>query len=547
MAIGWAHSDGTSGVYDNPSEAIMEHTQKELQADPKKEYPTEIDRGISMGNDLPYGDPSAGYFDNFRLNAKVRSIDKYDLADRVNANQPLNDKLEPITYDKSNELHRAWLAARKSGLATIGFDPHVSVSSPDDGTQLTLAGLYRRKDDTIWYDSGAPDALVHESMHRGYAKLKEEGIVPKNSVYDEETIVRALIQKHLGDVELSGKDKPTAGDKQVLAGRDLLARHGDYLDRLESDAAKYYATKRGKKSTELEQPSMHEQLASFQQRLDATPPAEASELQKFFGSLNIMPRPGKPQEEWTAKEHLGVMLNTAMAGMGGGFKAPPRGPVGVVPPKTMVTPLQEQLSTYETLSSQGKTTKQIVKGTKLDPEQVREALGRDNLAIAAFNSENSLTNAYFKSLEKLDPALGEALKKQVSVKDLKRYTRGLPEEQLKTIFEDLPSHVKEAFESGEQRRLNIDAGKKSKVIPKSSGEIAEKISFPAIRFEGKIYEGINHADAAEKAGLWQKLGQFPDEALAEGFTTNRGRFISREEASSITKSKTKSLHSSDLK
>lgn len=212
--------------------------------------------------------------------------------------------------------------------------------------------------------------------------------------------------------------------------------------------------------------SIHEQLQAFQQRLDNTPPEEAGAFRKFLGSLNIMPAPGKPESEWTAKEHLGVMLNQAMAGMGGGFKAPPRGPVGVVPPKTVVTPAIEQLAKYEELSSQGKTTKQIVKGSKLAPEQVREALGRDNLAIAAFNSENALTNAYFKSLENLDPALGEALKKQVSVKDLKRYTRGLPEDRLKTIFEELPSHVKEAFESGEQRRINIDTGKKSKVIPK---------------------------------------------------------------------------------
>lgn len=322
-------------------------------------------------------------------------------------------------------------------------------------------------------------------------------------------------------------------------GEDLKGL-GTLPDASDAEWEKAYGTK-----------DFHQQLASFQQRLDATPPEEAGALRKFLGSLNIMPAPNKPQEEWSAKEHLGVILNQAMAGMGAGwrgagtiaprnFKAafnkiePPananepggvpgisrqinptaaeeaalmdswnnmvkesrkadlkvieggkglttetipqlqqaqhRGPSEPVPPKTMTTPAIEQLAKYEELSSQGKTTKQIVKGTKLDPEQVREALGRDNLAIAAFNSENALTNSYFKSLENLDPALGEALKKQVSVKDLKRYTRGLPEERLKTIFEELPSHVKEAFESGEQRRLNIDASKKSKIIPKSTDE-----------------------------------------------------------------------------
>lgn len=87
--------------------------------------------------------------------------------------------------------------------------------------------------------------------------------------------------------------------------------------------------------------TMHEQLASFQKRLDATPPAEAGALQKFFGSLNIMPAPGKPQEEWTAKEHLGYMLNTAMGGMGGGYRMPKvTGPgFGARPPASFDYPM----------------------------------------------------------------------------------------------------------------------------------------------------------------------------------------------------------------
>src|SRR5882757_2586772 len=68
--------------------------------------------------------------------------------------------------------------------------------------------------------------------------------------------------------------------------------------------------------------SWKEQLASFQQRLDTTPPEEAGAFRKFLGSLNIMPTPGKPESEWTAKEHFGVLLNTAMAGMGGGIRVP---------------------------------------------------------------------------------------------------------------------------------------------------------------------------------------------------------------------------------
>lgn len=168
-------------------------------------------------------------------------------------------------------------------------------------------------------------------------------------------------------------------------------------------------------------------------------------------------------DKWSTKEEVGNFINQAMSVMGGGFRINNKAPL---PNVTIKTPTIERWAKYEEMSAQGKTTKQILKSTKLEPETVRDALGRDNLAIAAFNSENALTTAYFKSLEGLDPALQKALKNQVSVKDLKRYTRNLPEEQLKSIFEELPVSVKESFQSGEARRANIDAGKKTKIIAK---------------------------------------------------------------------------------
>lgn len=75
----------------------------------------------------------------------------------------------------------------------------------------------------------------------------------------------------------------------------------------------------------------------------------------------------------------------------------------------------------------------------------------------------------------------------------------------------------------------------------------ETIVSPAVKFGGKVYEGMSHFSAREKApkDLWQPLYQPPwnSEKLAEaraahGFTTSKGRFVSRQEAEDIFRKQT---------
>lgn len=64
---------------------------------------------------------------------------------------------------------------------------------------------------------------------------------------------------------------------------------------------------------------------------------------------------------------------------------------------------------------------------------------------------------------------------------------------------------------------------------------AEKVKSAALSFNGEVFEGENHGYALGK--IWDKYGQGIDHAkVADGFTTTKGRFVSREEAFGLAKS-----------
>ena len=183
----------------------------------------------------------------------------------------------------------------------------------------------------------------------------------------------------------------------------------------------------------------------------------------------------------------------------------PRTTEDILPAVTTKTTWQEAMAKYEELSSQGKTTKQIAKASKLDIDTIGSYLNRDNLAIAAFNSENALTKAFENvmqsQLKGLDPHLTEALMKQsqMSVKNLKRFVRTLPEETLTKIFDQLPASTIESFNANLQRRAMIDAGKKSKIIDK-----------PLVEKQTVQRERYNPSDLNQRLRLDKVLEEHPD-------------------------------------
>lgn len=70
----------------------------------------------------------------------------------------------------------------------------------------------------------------------------------------------------------------------------------------------------------------------------------------------------------------------------------------------------------------------------------------------------------------------------------------------------------------------------------SSVEEPERVKSAAIKYKGDTYEGLVHAFAMNE--IEDKFGpNIPHKDLEEGFTTNKGRFISREEAFKLAKDK----------
>lgn len=365
MTISWANSDGETGIAENAYEFAMQHQSKgdsstgdgnpSPEAPPApaapaqsvkdwSKYPSDVDVGISRGNDLSYGDKSAPYINNTgwdkSAQSRMQSLTLQEVAQRFNSERGFSTKnTEEISPKHSMQLHQAWLAARQSPTAYLGFDiPSTAVTPLGTNTKLNINGVTKLQEEgqpaSMWYDQRSPNSIVHESIHNGYDQIlispdfREE--VKKKfgstlAIRSQEDFTRAVMYRHFGMVE--GGNGPGA-DKQIARGKEVPQ---DYIDFVEDYASKMIAKSKGKGHAELEldqQPTAHDQLAAFQQRLDNTPPEEAGALRKFLGSLNIMPAPGKPESEWTVKEHLGSMLNTAMAGMGGGWRGP-----GIVSPK----------------------------------------------------------------------------------------------------------------------------------------------------------------------------------------------------------------------
>jgi hypothetical protein len=213
-------------------------------------YPTKIDAGISQGNDLSYGDKSAGFFRE--SGAVMKDIPVTSVMHAYNKaldnGKPIelrDAKNKVVDAGHAEELHRAWLAVRKSPVAYLGFDPRV-VTSSNDKTVISLKGFQeRRKDregavttDQIWYDRKEHPALVHESIHRGLKMVEEE--TGSKWLFPDEVIVRALMQKYFGDIEndFTGEDM----HKKVNSITD------GQLESIERKAASIIAKKEGKKA-----------------------------------------------------------------------------------------------------------------------------------------------------------------------------------------------------------------------------------------------------------------------------------------------------------
>jgi len=207
-------------------------------------YPSNQDVDIANKTDRSYGDPSSGFFT--KGGAKVRTTDISNIPTMVNRGPLMGGKSVPVDQKTADQLQKAWIASQKSAISSLGFDPRAFILSPPSQKRLTVAGLYDKSTDTAWYDQNNESAMVHESLHRGMRKLRDAGEMPDppqgQERISEESLVRALMLKNFGGVEYSGKEKMTAGDRQINAAKYSV--DPKYLDSIEAAAAKLYAKNR---------------------------------------------------------------------------------------------------------------------------------------------------------------------------------------------------------------------------------------------------------------------------------------------------------------
>jgi hypothetical protein len=174
--------------YNSPSEPYLNNKMAHLLGEKER---WNVGKGYDSSH--YYADKSAGKSAQY-LTSPANGVD-VDLTKR----DPLNPDLRGVM---DNTYMRAALAANRSPVASIGYDPTKFNVDPYSGP-LSIGGMYTSNNDQGWSGVAPTDNLVHESTHRGMELLRraypEE--VKKLKLPPEEMVVRYLMQSKAGNPE----------------------------------------------------------------------------------------------------------------------------------------------------------------------------------------------------------------------------------------------------------------------------------------------------------------------------------------------------------
>lgn len=102
---------------------------------------------------------------------------------------------------------RGALAANRIPVAAVGFDPSVTTLDTRIGSNATIGGAYSPFKDTIYSNADYPSNVVHESIHRGMEKLRQNYPDKMKTISQnlpsEEMVVRWLMKSQAGDPEFN--------------------------------------------------------------------------------------------------------------------------------------------------------------------------------------------------------------------------------------------------------------------------------------------------------------------------------------------------------
>jgi len=225
-------------------------------ASPRLNYPTSEDVDFARKYDYSYGQSWAPEFENKSATILTGNKIKEDSIPKETWGTgkyelPWPKSIEPIMKDY---YAKAALASEGSGLAKLGFDPTKFGAAFNTPDRPARSGEYYPDFDQGWADTNHPDAIVHESIHRGIQKLKGSPFwKPEfNEFYNNpsnEHLVRHLMEEKMGNPEAEKDTWATAGKSQRDTARFLFNKSPRFderrklLQQMEEAAANYVAAK----------------------------------------------------------------------------------------------------------------------------------------------------------------------------------------------------------------------------------------------------------------------------------------------------------------
>lgn len=142
---------------------------------------------------------------------------------------------------------QAEIAKERSAIATLGYDPNKVTA---EHTRLNISGAYdKRSDRILWVDGepGAEATLIHESLHRGIEKLRQQSPEAKKilAAHDEEQLVRYVMATKMGDPEAQPQ-WPTSTDQrnEAVAWYKKYPHLVEEISKLEDIAANLHKDQR---------------------------------------------------------------------------------------------------------------------------------------------------------------------------------------------------------------------------------------------------------------------------------------------------------------
>jgi hypothetical protein len=210
------------------------------------QYPTQADAVAARRGGFGYGEPTSAYIEGTagriygdrtgalpmegRAPIPREGLELSELIDRgwrTPTTQNATPQQRAMTQDA---MTRAALASNYSPLAALGFNPREMTADVSGQSKFKrqLGGATNPETGRIFYQADDPEAVVHESMHRGLLKLVNDRRLPAYlrerldpSNPDHESTVRQFMALQAGNPETDRTAKAQAAQGEQWTPQEI--------------------------------------------------------------------------------------------------------------------------------------------------------------------------------------------------------------------------------------------------------------------------------------------------------------------------------------